>query len=218
MMSVMAVMLALCLQANDASARDALKKLSGRFKDLRTLSCNVTQSRTTMLLDKPITSSGHLYYRREPGKLVFNMTKPRRTELHFDSKTYQVYRPEEKRLERITFSSGQVSTYLLMVFDPKPGELEKKFTITEGKVVDATIEVRLNPIDDKIRKQLTKLTLVIEQATGDLRSVSYSDRDGDDIRFDLSKIKLNPKLKPNIFKLTVPADTTILNQKMDPGK
>lgn len=214
----LAGVLALCAQADDEAAREALKKLAGRFQDLRTLSCRVTQSRTTVLLEEPITSAGKLYYRREPGKLVFRMTEPRRTELHFDRKTYQVYRPEEKRLERLEFPDDEVSTYLLMVFQPKPEEIEKRFAVKAGKVVDGKVEVRLDPTDEKVRRRLRRLTLVLEKSNATLRSISYTDPDGDEVRFDLSEITLNPALPPETFKLTVPAGTRILNHQVKPGR
>ena len=215
---VLAGMVALCGQASDEAAREALKKLAERFQDLRTLSCKVSQSRTTLLLDTPITSSGRLYYRREPGKLVFRMTEPRRTELHFDRRMYQVYRPEEKRLERLEFADDELSTYLLMVFAPKPEEIEKSFAVKGGKVFDGRIEVRLDPTDEKVRKRLTGLTLVLEESNATLRSISYTDPDGDEVRFDLSELTINPALEAGTFKLTVPAGTRILNHQVKSGK
>src|SRR5690349_10016741 len=86
--------------AADAAAKAAFKKIAEKFKDMRTLSAKVVQQRRTELLDKTLLSSGTMYYRREPARLVFLLNEPRKAEIHMDRTSYQVYRPDEKRLER----------------------------------------------------------------------------------------------------------------------
>jgi len=113
----------------DERANAAFRKLAEKFKDVRTLSAKVVQERRTELFDKPITSSGTLYYRRDPARLVFILTEPRKAEIHMDRTSYQVYRPDEKRLERTDFGSEDLSAKIFMAFEPKPNELGKAFTL-----------------------------------------------------------------------------------------
>jgi outer membrane lipoprotein-sorting protein len=198
----------------DAAAKAAFKKLAEKFKEARTLSAKVVQSRRTELLDKPITSSGLMYYRRDPACLVFQLVEPRKAEIHIDRTTYQVYRPDEKRLERIDFGNEDLSSKILMVFEPKTDEIGKAFAIRGGESRDGQIEVRLESSDEKVRKRLQKVSLTIVEADGALRRISYVDGEGDEVRFDLSDVAINPELAPNLFTLKVPEGTRVLRRSM----
>ena len=166
----------------DAAAKAALKKLADRFKEARTLSARVTQSRRSELLDKPLVSSGMMYYRRDPVRLVFRLTEPRKAEVHMDRTSYLVYRPELKRLERTDFENDEVTGKILMVFEPKPDDLGKTFAIRGGESKDGLIDVRLEPSDEKVRRRLKRVSLTIAEADGALKRLSYFDGEGDEVR------------------------------------
>jgi outer membrane lipoprotein-sorting protein len=204
--------------AADSAAKAALQKLAGRFKEARTLSANVVQSRRTELLDKPITSSGKMFYRRDPARLVFQLAEPRKAEIHMDKTSYQVYRPDEKRLEMTEFGSSDLSAKILMVFDPKPDEIGKAFAIRGGESRDGLIEVRLESSDEKIRKRLQKVQLTIVEADGALRRISYTDGEGDEVSFDLSEVAINPELAAGLFALKVPEGTRVLRRALPQDK
>ena len=196
----------------DVAARAAFRKLAERFKDVRMLSAKVVQIRRTELLDKPVTSSGTMYYRRDPARLVFHLTDPRKAEIHLDRASYQVYRPDEKRLERFDFSGEDVSARILMAFEPKPDEVGKAFAVRGGESHDGAVDVVLESSDEKVRKRLRKVTLTIAEADGALRRIAYVDGEGDEVRFDLSEVAINPELSPDLFVLKIPEGTRILRR------
>lgn len=196
----------------DAAAKAALRKLADRFKEARTLSARVRQSRRTELLDKPIVSSGMMYYRRDPARLVFRLTEPRKAEIHMDRTSYQVYRPDEKRLERTDFENDEVTGKILMVFEPKPDELGKSFAVRGGESKDGRIEVRLEPADEKVRRRLKRVSLSIAEADGALGRLSYFDGEGDEVTLDLSDVAINPDLAADLFALQVPEGTRVLRR------
>ncbi len=191
-------------------AKAALRKLGERLKDARTLSAKVVQSRKTALLEQPIVSSGTLFYRREPGRLVFRMTEPRVTEIHLDRTAYQVYRPDEKRLERIEFADDAVLGRLLMIFEPKADEIGKAFTVRKGESAKGRIEVLLEAVDEKVKQRMTRLSLSLDEADATLRKIVTVDAEGDEVRFELSDLKLNPELDAGAFELKVPEGTRVL--------
>jgi outer membrane lipoprotein-sorting protein len=203
---------------SDAAAKDALRKLADRLKEARTLSASVIQSRRSELLDKPITSSGRMFYRREPARLVFRLTEPRKAEIHMDKTSYQVYRPDEKRLERTDFGSEDISGKILMVFEPKAEEIGKSFAIRGGESKDGWIEVRLESTDEKVRKRLQTVLLTIAQADGALRRIAYTDGEADEVRFDLSEVAINPELAADLFTLKVPEGTRVLRRVLPQDK
>lgn len=204
--------------ATDAAAKAALRKLADRLKEARTLSANVVQSRKTELLDKPITSSGRMFYRRDPARLVFQLSEPRKAEIHMDKTSYQVYRPDEKRLERTDFGSEEISAKILMVFEPKVDEIRKAFAIRGGESKDGLVEVRLESSDEKVRRRLQKVLLTVVEADGTLRRISYTDGEGDEVRFDLSDVVINPDLAADLFTLRVPEGTRVLLRSLPQDK
>jgi len=199
-------MIALLLLLQDPA--EDLKKLAERMKDVGTLSCSVRQTRATALVSKPLFSSGTMLYRREPGRLVFRLTEPRASEIHMDRKTYQVYRPEEKRLERIEFEDDALTGQLLGLFDPKPDALGKAFKMSRGD--DG--QVLLEPLDEKLKKRVTSIGLTLKGA--DLHRIRYVQADGDEVLFEMSDIRLNPDLPAGAFDLKVPDGTRILSHKV----
>lgn len=205
----LALLLASSAQEEDPG-KAALKRLGERLKDARTLSAKVVQSRKTALLDQPIVSSGTLVYRREPGRLVFRMTDPRVTEIHLDRTAYQVYRPDEKRLERIEFADDAGLGRLLMIFEPKADEIGKAFTVRKGESAKGRIEVHLEAVDEKVKKRMARLSLSLDEADATLRKIVTVDAEGDEVSFELSDLKLNPELDAGAFELKVPEGTRVL--------
>jgi len=196
--------------ADDESAKAALRKLSDRFRDARTLSARVAQSRKTALLDKPVTSSGALYYRREPARLVFRLTEPRPAEIHLDRSSYQVHRPDEKRLERIDLQGEDLASKLLTVFEPKAEEMGRTFRIGRETSSAGEVLIVLEPRDENVRRRLKRLALAVGEEDGTLRSISTTDAEGDELLFTLTDVKVNPDLAPGLFDLKVPEGTRVL--------
>lgn len=212
----------LCLGSQNVApsspARAALEKLAERLRDARFLSARVVQSRRTDLLEEPITSSGMLYYRRQPAQLVFQLSEPRKAEIHLDQTTYQVYRPEEHRLEVTDFGKEEVSAKILMVFEPKPDALGKTFAIEGGESKGGQIEIRLESSDERVRKRLRRIVLTLSQADHSLRRLSYVDGEGDTVTYELSDVTINPELSPELFSLKVPPGTRVLRHSLDRDK
>jgi len=215
---LMAPALAAQESAADRSAQAALKKLAERLQSAKTLSARVVQHRRTELLDQPIDSSGMMYYRRDPARLVFHLTEPRKAEIHMDRTSYQVYRPDEKRLERTDFGGEDVSGKILMVFEPKPEDLGKTFSVRGGESADGQIEVRLEPSDEKVRKRLRRVALRIVEADGALRRLTYVDGEGDEVTFDLSDVAINPELPAGRFSLQTPEGTRVIRRTVAADK
>ena len=197
----------------DETAQALLGRLSERMKDARTLSARVVQSRKTELLDTPIVSAGTLYYRRDPGHLVFRMTEPRATEIHLDATRYQVYRPDEKRLEQIDFENGDAAGRLLMVFQPKADDVGKAFSLTRGESRPGELAIVLTPSEEKIRKRVSKIVLWMSDPEATLRRIQTVDAEGDEVTFDLSDLRINPEIEPATFELKVPEGTRVLKHR-----
>jgi len=197
-----ALALLLLVQADDPA--ETLRALGERMKDVRALSTPFDQRRTTALLEQPIVSSGLMYYRRDPGRLVFHIREPRPTVIHMDREAYQVWRPQEKRLERIDFGEDALATRLFMVFNPQPERLKAAFEITrEGA------EIRLVPKDAETRKRMSLLALSVASDPPALKRIRYVEADGDEVQIDLRAIALDPEIPESVWSLEVPPDAKV---------
>lgn len=199
-------MLLLALLLQDPAA-EALKRLGERMKDVRTLTCGIRQVRKTALVEQPLVSAGTMSYRRDPGRLVFRLTEPRTSEIHMDRGAYQVYRPDEKRLERLEFEDDVLTGQLLTLFDPKPEAMGKTF-----KMSMSGDDILLVPLDEKVKKRLASLTLTLKDV--EIRRIRYVQADGDEVAFEMSDVKLNPELPASAFELRVPEGTRVLIHKV----
>jgi outer membrane lipoprotein-sorting protein len=184
-----------------------LRKLAERMKDAKTMTCKVRQVRKTALVEQPLVSSGTLAYRRAPGRLVFRLSEPRTSEIHMDRATYQVYRPDEKRLERMEFEDDALTGQLLTLFEPKPDALGKSFKLSR-----AGDDILLEPLDEKVRKRVASLSLTLKD--GDLRRLRYTQADGDEVTLEMSDVRLNPDLPADAFDLKIPEGTRVLTHKV----
>ena len=212
------LLLALAVPLQDDAAQAALRGLSERMKDARTLSAKVVQGRKTALLDAPIVSSGTLLYRRDPGRLVFRMTEPRATEIHLDASSYQVYRPDEKRLEQFDFEGGDAAGKLLMIFRPRTDEIGRAFAVRRGDSKPGEISLILEPGNEKVRKRVAKLVLALDEKDATLKRIATTDPEGDEVTFELSDLKINPEIDAGAFELKVPEGTRVLKHPAKPDK
>lgn len=201
----------------DAAAREALGRLAGRLKEAQTLSAGVVQERKTALLDEPLRSSGILYYRRDPARLVLVLTDPRPATVHLDRSSYQVYRPDEKRLERFDFEDPEIGLRLLTAFEPRSEEVGKAFTARLGQPGPDEVEIVLEPRDPKLARRVRRLVLRTDPE-GLLRRIVFTDPEGDEVTFLLSDVKLNPEIPAGVFELRVPEGTRILRHSVPAEK
>ena len=97
-----------------------------------------------------------------------------------------------------------------MVFQPKTDEIGKAFNVRKGESAKGEIEILLEPADEKVRARLRRLALTLDESDATLKRIAYTDPDGDEVRFDLTEVKLNAELDPATFDLKVPEGTRIL--------
>lgn len=204
----------LALAAQDSPAREALQKCSDRMREVKTLSAQFIQERRSALMNEPLRSSGELLYRRDPARLVFRVKEPRNTIIHYTPAAYTVFRPDDKQAEEFTFDRPEVLAGLFMAFQPNLDEIGKSFRIKGEEAGEGKIRVALEPKDEKITRILTRLTLTISRE-GELGGIAYLDAQGDEIRFDLVGVLVNPDVPADRLELRLPEGTRLLRHKIE---
>jgi outer membrane lipoprotein-sorting protein len=197
--------IALLAQAEDG--RKTLQALADKHRDVRSLQAGYVQERRSALMEKPLVSKGTLFWRREPGCLVFDVTEPRRSRIRLDATSYQVHRPDERQAERFQFASNELARSLFQVFAPEPAKLEEALRLESYEVEEGVGTLRLRPVAERLKAFLGSLSLAVRLADTTLVRVAYTDGEGDEVRIELSDLKRNPAIDPSVFEARVPEGT-----------
>jgi outer membrane lipoprotein-sorting protein len=193
-----------------AHARAVLVRAAEAQRDVATLRASYVQVRTTELLPEPLESRGTLLFRRSPACIVFHAREPSDTRIRIDATAYQVYRPEQRRCERIELSVPDLPKALFGALTPEPSALERRFVFAACLATDETDTVVLEPRDEGTRQVLTRLEIVVRRQDAAVVGVAYRDASGDDVRIELREIAPNPKdLDADVFSAAVPKDVTV---------
>lgn len=188
------------------SPEETLRALAEKMKGATSLRADVVQRRKTALLEEPIVSKGVLHWRREPGRIVILLSEPKETRVQIDRASYEVWRPDEKRLERVEFAGDEGAGKLLQIFDPRPDEMGKAFELRsagEGEIV-------MIPKDAKVRKRVKAIGISVSAADGSLKRIRTEDADGDETVFELAKTELDPPLPAGLWDLSLPEGSRVL--------
>ena len=192
----------------------ALRKMADRFRKAESLTGSFTQRRRTALLDEPMTSSGMLYYRRAPETLVFALEKPRRTEVHIDITSYQVWRPDERQLERFVFEDRDVLRGIFTAFNPELERIGALFKVELAEQKQGCSRVSITPLEVKVQRFFSRLWLTLQDSDGALRGLSLREAEGDDVEFELGELALNASVPPALFDLKIPEGTRVLEHRV----
>lgn len=197
------------LETEAKAALDALARTHDAAKLLR---ADYVQERTTPLRKKPLVSQGTLWFRAEPACIVFAVAEPKQARIRLDVRAYEVFRPEQRQLERFLLASSDLPNALFGSLRSKWSDLQERLHFA-GATLDAsgkTLAIRFVPRDESVRPYLTGLELVVASDGSALREVSYVDGQGDRVRIVLSGLQLDPKPAEAPFDAKVPEGTAVL--------
>ncbi|MEZ5966477.1 MAG: outer membrane lipoprotein carrier protein LolA [Planctomycetota bacterium] len=211
-----AIVLSVCHVAAQADTvaegNKLLTDLIAAQKDMAQMTADYVQHRTTKLFKKPLRSEGKLAFRREPGCVVFVVTSPRPSVVRLDVKTYEVWHPDSKRLERFVLPSEEMPRLLFDSLAPTQARMDKGFAVESCTAVEGAATRRLLtlvPTDAKTKRVASKITLTLDIEGPKLCGFGYQDPRGDDVRIELSNLTHAPRAVPESFELDLPPDATI---------
>lgn len=202
--------------------RRLLLRLVDAHQKLAQFTADYTQFRSTPLTKKPLQSSGVLAFRRTPGCVVFRVSAPKETVIRLDTKVYEVWRPEHKRLERFILASDEMPRLLFDALAPTAEGLEKGFTVAGSAPVEVAEDqparrtVTLVPSDAATKQVAQKITLTIEVESGKLCGFGYRDPRGDEVRIELGALQIAREADAKLFEIAVPADAKVVEQRVPP--
>lgn len=199
-------------------ARALLLRVAEELEGVEQLHGEFVQEQHTLLLDEAIRSEGRLHLRAKPGCLLMELQKPRQVEIRSDAKTHQVYHPAQKKAERYLFESNELAKSLLSILTADLGKIEEGLEVRAftGGEEQSTIELR--PKDPKRRKVVETLSLTVDTKGASLKSVSFSNSDGERTVLSLSKLRKvdgassaeDRKLESAVFDRPLPEDVKVI--------
>jgi hypothetical protein len=212
--------------ANLEEGRKLLERLVTAHGQLAQMTADYTQFRTTALTKKPLQSTGTLAFRRDPGCVVFRVATPKIAVIRLDNKVYEVWRPEQNRLERFVLASDEMPRLLFDALAPTTASLEQGFAIESCMPVDvaegqpARRAIALVPTGAATKHVAQRITLTVELDvrldTAKLCGFGYRDPRGDEVRIELTALTLHEKSDPARFALELPAGAKVTEQRVPP--
>ena len=201
-------------------ARAALEKLAKRLEGVKVLSASYVQTQESMLLKEPIVTRGRMYLRARPGCLLLLVEKPTEVHIRSDETSHQIYYPARKRAERLLFENNELATALLSCFGPDVRQIEKTFAIQGFERGEKESVIRLVPREDRVKVAVTSPFLTISHEGPTLIGMAHTNPEGEAVRFELSDVKLDPKLgDPRaLFDAALPKDVQVVVHRVPAPK
>lgn len=194
----------------------ALQKIREAQKDIKAIAASVTQEKRLTTLKKPLVTEGGLLVER-PSMLRWDVQKPERTITVLDGKEMTIYRPGAKEARIYQLSEHAIARNSAVFFAAALSgdfdELERKFNVHVFRS-GSDILIRLEPVGIAVR-YLTSITIAYDGSTGLPRVLELITPKGDRITTTLSKVRTNPVLKNDAFRLSLPRDVRVTNRSDD---
>jgi hypothetical protein len=175
------------------AARGLIERTSKALDGVRRVDAEFVQTQESVLLEKPMVSSGLFYLRAQPACLLLKFNKPRAVEVRSDANSHRVYEPTKNRATRLVFESNELAKALVGVFTQEISSIEKLFVLESlitGKK-DTTISLR--PRSKELSGILTKLQLTIRNSDALVLAMRYTNKEGEATHLRLMKVVLHSK-------------------------
>lgn len=174
--------------------------------------------------------SGTIYYRRS-GKNIEMMAdvkragtgldqmKPEPKHVLFSDGKIQMYQP---KIDQVTVydlgkNSADFESYLVLGFGGSGQDLVKSFDVTYGgteKVQDVNaVKVQLAPKSERVRNNIKQIILWIDPERGISVQQQFFEPQGNYRLAKYSQIKLNEKIKDDVFRLKTTSKTQVVSPR-----
>lgn len=216
-------------EAERTLATRLLRQHAAQSAAVKVLVADYVQRRTTELSATPLVSRGEFLFVRDPGAVVFRASEPRISVVRLTATRYEVWRPQQQRLERFVLDGPELAEGLFAAVGGDADRLLREFELVacakvapppEGAPDPAPpaetaaprrelVELRMRPRDEAMRARLRELILTLGAADAVLAKVAYRDAAGDLVEIELRQLRADPERPPSA-ELDVPPGATVL--------
>jgi outer membrane lipoprotein-sorting protein len=197
----------------DAQTRKLLALIDKTHKKIRSLEAPYRQVRKVRICRKLKKAEGVLYVRKEKKKkgmeVLFVETKPFLTKVLFTDSEVTFYDGETGEVKRRDPREGGVRPSEIWVLGRPVSEIRKHYALTtsppetEAEREKYLARLELVPRSAKLRKWIRRIRVWARKGDGLGVKVRIVDRTGDyqEFTFDEKKLKLNPELDDDRFRI-----------------
>lgn len=197
--------------AADASQEVAeiLRATARRYEDVRALQADFRQELTNTLLGRTTRSAGTLY-QRQPDRFLMRFSDPAGDVIVSDGEYFWVYYPsaDPKQVIRSSRGAGGLDLRSQFVGDPV-----RRFESTyHGTGSVSGREAHVLTLDPREPMGYRRLKVWIDAQDHLVRRFELTEENGNVRRFDLSDLRINPRLPDSLFHFEPPAGAVVVSQ------
>lgn len=201
------------------TAETVLKQMDRAAETFRTLSADLEHSKYTDVVKDTSVETGRILVSRDDKMRIEILQPDLRTILRNGDSLY-VYTPKIKRVEQFDLGKNRalVDQYVRLGFGTRGEDLKKGYllTVLGEETMDArkTLLIELTPKSEKVRSQISKIHMWIDQASWiPVQQKFFETASGDFFVFHYKNIALNLKIHDSRFKPNWPKDVTLLKPR-----
>lgn len=188
-----------------AQDQEMMQKAMERFKDMKSLTADVVQTKHNSMVAKDITSNGEFFFKK-PNKMCMTFNSGKDMML-MNGEEFTIVKDGvrntakgggNEQLQALTtilknFSAGQESDIDLS--DIADVDVAKK-----GNLVVMTVTPIVSDPKAKRRQMFTSFVVTIDQKAGELKSLRMNEKGQNYTNYDFSNFKLNAPVNDSVFK------------------
>jgi len=180
----------------------------------RTLTADLEHSKYTDVVKDTSVETGRIFVRRDE-KMRIEILQPDPRTILRNGDTLFVFTPKIKRVEEYDLgkSRAMVDQYVLLGFGTRGEDLKKSYLLTVLGEADfdnrKTVLLELTPKSEKIRSQISKIQMWVDQASWiPVQQKFFETGSGDYFIFHYTNVALNSKIPNSHFKPNWPKDVS----------
>lgn len=193
---------------------DVVKRLDQESRRFRSLTASLERTKVTVVVNDRSTESGVIYVRRDEKMLIELASPEERTILRTGDDLF-IFHPRTKRLEQFDLGKHRaiVDEFLLLGFGTSGSDLKKGFLVTplgeQNLAGKRVLLLELTPKSEKVRQQISKVHLWIDQGTWlPVQQKFFETGSGDYFEIRYANLVRNPNIPDSRFKPRWPKGIT----------
>ncbi|MBZ5528076.1 MAG: outer membrane lipoprotein-sorting protein [Acidobacteriia bacterium] len=196
-----------------------LKQMDRAAGEFRTLTADLEHSKYTDVVKDTSLETGHILVRKDD-KMRIEILQPDPRTILRNGDSLFVYTPKIKRVEEYDLGKNRslVDQYVRLGFGTRGEDLKKGYllTVLGEETLDnrKIVLIELTPKSDKVRAQISKIQMWIDQASWiPVQQKFFETGSGDFFIFHYKNIALNLKIHESRFKPNWPKDVTLIKPR-----
>lgn len=182
-----------------------LQEITSTQHNINDLTAEVSQVRSSPLMNAPSASKGTMYFKR-PDRIRLDMLPPNQSMTVLSEGVLWIYFADDKVAQRYRVQEHPHLTKWLLVFQNPIATLGQRVAL--GPETETTVTLVLDPAEDLILFE--DISLVFDKSTWMLRSLELKEKSGDHTIITYHYTTINAGIQDSLFQLQLPPDVDVI--------